>query len=256
MPSNRRLTPARRDLVLIVVALGLLTAPVWVTQLPVGGPVYQYERAEVTTNGTAIEYATTTDSISGPISDEIACSDSLEARPCALERVVLDNTTVPTGIYASNPGDTRPPIDERYRYVRIDDAVYEPTYVANRSAQREDGMYRVELALERTEPDQALEAVSRHVTSDDLSPTVIEAARDGGARAHGEVDVPETPIQLKNGTHYRVYLAGHDDASTVSRGVDLVLTYLAPLAGLWLLISLSRRIEVSHASDDGRRDRP
>ncbi len=125
MPSNRRLTPARRDLVLIVVALGLLTAPVWVTQLPVGGPVYQYERAEVTTNGTAIEYATMTDSISGPISDEIACSDSLEARPCALERVVLDNTTVPTGIYASNPGDTRPPIDERYRYVRIDGAVYE-----------------------------------------------------------------------------------------------------------------------------------
>ncbi|AFO59262.1 MULTISPECIES: hypothetical protein [unclassified Natrinema] len=256
MPADRRLTPARRNLGFVVVALGLLTAPVWVTQLPVGGPVYQYERAEVTTNGTAIEYATATDSISGPISDEIACSDSWEVRPCALERVVLENTTVPTGVHASNPGDTQLPIDERYRYVRIDDAVYEPTYVANRSAQREDGMYRVELSLERTEPDQALETVSRHVTSDDLSPPVIEAARSGDARAHGETDVPKTTIQLKNGTYYRVYLAGHDDASPVSRGIDFVLTYLAPLAGLWLLIRLSRRIEVSHASDDEGRDRP
>ena len=256
MSSDRFLTPVRRDLVFAVIALGLLAGPLWVTQLSVGPRMYQYERAEVVTNGTDIEYASGTSRIPGPISDEIACAGSWEVRPCALEQVLLGNETVSTRIYSSHPGPTRAPAEERYRYVRIDGAVYEPTYIANESVQEENAMYyRIDLALNRTAPDQVLESVSRRAMSDALSPTVVEAARNGDARAHRKADVPETPIRLEDGTYYRVYLAEQGDSSAVSSGIHFLLKYIAPLAGLCLFLDLSQRIEVTHTGDDGRRYR-
>ncbi|MDF9745608.1 hypothetical protein [Natrinema salsiterrestre] len=250
MAPDRLLPSLRHDLVFAVVALGLLTAPLWVAHLPVGERTYHYERVEVVPNGTDIEYGTDTDRFPGPISDEIACAPagSLEVRPCALEQLVLDNETIPTEVYSSHPGPTRLPVttEERYQYVRIDGSIYEPTYVANDSEQRGDGMYRVDLTLNRTAPDRALESVSRRVTSDDLSPTVVEAARSGDARAHREADVPETPIRLEDGTYYRVYLTEYGDSSAVSSGIYFVLRYIAPLAGLIIALDIWQRIEVTH----------
>ncbi|WP_226005438.1 hypothetical protein [Natrinema salinisoli] len=251
MPPDRLLPSLRRDLVFAVVALGLLTAPLWVAHLSVGERTYQYERVEVVTNGTDIEYETDTERFPGPISDEIACAPaaSLEVRPCALEQKVLDNETVPTKVYSSHPGPTRAPAptEERYRYVRIDGAIYEPTYVANESAQDEfTRYYRIELALNQTAPEQALESVSRRATSDTLSPTVVEAARNGDARAYRRVDLPETPVRLEDGAYYRVYLAEYGDSSTVSSGIYFVLRYIAPLAGLIITLDVSQRVEVTH----------
>lgn len=249
MSPLRLVTPFRRDLVLVLVALGLVVAPLWVPHLVSAEPTYQYERAEVTANETTVEYA---DDVHGqiafgtPISDEIACSRSWVARPCALERLLLDDATVPSGMYSSSPGPTSLPNSDPYRYVRINDTIYDPVYVANESAEGENGMYRVDLNLERADPEAALRDVSVAVTSDDLHPAVAEAARDGDGRASRDVDVPETPIRLEDGTYYRVYRTSHSEPSLTERNLGFAMTYFAPLLGLGALGHLSRRFEVTY----------
>lgn len=256
MPDDRFLTPLRRDAALVVVAIGLLAAPLWVPALHLSDPDVRYERTEVVTDGSGIEYANETAVPSGtPISDEIACSDAWEMRPCAFERLLLENRTVPTRVRSTSPGKTEPiPTDRyRYQYVRIDDAIYEPTYVANGSARR-DGTSPVELGLERVAPEEALRSVSRPVSSEDAPSAVAAAVRSGDTRTAHEIDVPATPIRVEEDgdeAYYRVYEAERSDPVPARGTFVSMLTVLAPLPGLWLLWRLSRRIDVTYVG--GRR---
>ncbi|WP_135664403.1 hypothetical protein [Halorhabdus rudnickae] len=139
-----------------------------------------------------------------------------------------------------------------YEYVLSDEAVYRATARANESAQRDDGDYPIELALEEVQPEEALQDVSMPITSKTQS-VVAEAARTGNATTHERVDVPETPIRLDNGDYYRVYYAG-----TISDSVDYhlirlagngLLVFLFPLLGLKLLFRGPRRFEINHIGD-------
>lgn len=235
-----------RDVLLFAIALVLLAGPLWAPALHLNDSTYRYDRAEVTATGTNIEYV---DSEAVPydvrISDDIGCSDGLDVRVCAFERLVLDGRTVPSGVYGSNPdNEPRGFPGDRYRYVLIDETVYEPTYTPNRSVQRSDGLYRIDLSLEPVPAERALRRVSLRVDSTDLPAPVARTARNGNTTTHRAVDVPETPVRLENGTYYRIFLrASSTDGSPLAGLLDFLLRYAAPIAGLSCLVRLVRRVE-------------
>lgn len=188
-----------------------------------------------------------------PLRDEIACTDGIpwDSRACAFERLLLENQTVPTDIYYGSAGRVRPPVYDRYQYVLLNGTVYETIYIANESALRSDG-YRIDLALERTTLERVLRDVSIPVTAEEVSPTVAEAARNGAAHSHREVETPDAPIRLEDESLQYVTLAERSEPSPAARGLDLLLTYLAPLLGLSLLGNLFRRVEVTYVGDERR----
>lgn len=249
MPSSRFLTRARIDLVLVIVALSLLAAPLWVSSLHLGAPVYEYERAEVViddeegityVNTSAVRYGTT-------LTTDIACVYGSDVRSCAFERHLLENNTVPTGSYTNNPDVVFGPVfAEPYRYVQADGVVYEVDYVANRSEQDDRGMYLIELDLSPVSASDALRDVSVSA-SDDLPDPVREAAASGTAESHQEVEIPQTPVRLEDGTYYRVYQS--DRAGETFHLMNPLATYLAPLLGLYLLYSVSQRIAITYVGD-------
>ncbi|MGQ3411813.1 hypothetical protein ACT4ML_06070 [Natrinema sp. LN54] len=247
MPSS-----FRRDVGLALLALGLLAAPLWALPLHLDDPTYRYEGTAVTAGNGSIDYADS-DMVSHetPLRDEIACTDGLpwEVRPCAFERLLLENRTVPTDIQYGSVGRVRPPVDDRYQYVLLNGSVYETTYIANESVQRH-GDYRIDLALERTTLEQVLQDVSRPVTAAEVSPTVAEAARSGDARSHREVESADTLLRLEDGTFQYVTLTEESEPPLSARNLDFLLTYFAPLLGISLLGYLSRRVEVTYVGDE------
>ncbi|ELY74796.1 hypothetical protein [Natrinema pallidum] len=244
----------RRDVVLAILALGLLAASLWVLPLHVDEPTYRYERTAVTAGNGSIDYADA-DAVSHetPLRDEIACTDGIpwDSRACAFERLLLENRTVPTDIQYGSAGRVWPPVDDRYQYVLLNETVYETIYIANESARQNDG-YRIDLALERTTLEQVLRDVSIPVTADEVSPTIAEAARSGAADSHRKVETPDTPIRLEDESFQYVTLAERSAPSLPARGLDFLLTYLAPLLGLSLLGHLSRRVEVTYVGNERR----
>ena len=244
MPSNAVLTPLRRDALLVVVAVGLLAAPLWAPALNVGEPTHHYEGAEVATNGSDIEYVGSGDRPVGePLSDRIACSPGGMVRPCGFEQLLADGDTVPSGGYSNNANYT-PWFANPYDYVLLDDAVYEPTYETNESVTNERGWYRIEMGLEPAPADDALDDVS--ADADQVPSVVAEAARNGEASTREEVEAPETTIRLEDGSYYRVHRTGSTDAPPVVRLLGGSLWALGPLAGVYLLVRVSRRVEVTY----------
>jgi len=203
VPSESPLTALQRDALLAVVALALLTAPLWLPATGLGTETYVYERAEVVIDDeNGIAYANDTGVPLGTaVSEEIACTTAWAIRPCAFERYLAANNTVPSEVYTSNPGSDRSVPVEPYGYAQADGVVYETAYVANRSARNDDGMYRLDLALEPVAADEALRSVSIDASAEyaDTPPVVVEAARDGTAIASREIEVPQTPIRLDDG---------------------------------------------------------
>lgn len=245
----------RRDFLVGLLAIGLITAPLWAAALHIGEPTYAYDRAEVTTTDTGIEYVNPDDVPSRtPISDSVECAGwGGDARACAFEEHLLDDEVIPTEIYATNPNTTdlpTPLLADYYRYVQIDGELYEPSYTANTSAQRDDGMYRVDLSLNSVDPEDVLYWVSFGVDSDRAQSIVIETARNGHTTTQEDVDVPETPIRLNDETYYRVYQErGVDEPSTAESALSSSLTYIAPLLGLYLIVRLFGRVEVSYVGE-------
>lgn len=252
MPSDRPLGLTRRDFVLLLVALVLFAGPL------VAAPFHlrtshKYERAQVITNENMVAYAHGwRSSTPTPISTDIACSrGEPQSRGCYLERSLAANRTVPTNLYVGWPdsaasGDstiepTGFPGHEQYEYVLGPDAVYRTTYVVNRSAPSPTNgdSYRIELALTPVSPETALDDVSIPVA--EASPVARKAAKNGVSYSTREVDVPETPIRLANGSYYRVYSVGRTNPPLDGIVGDL-LTFAAPLAGLVVLGSLFRRV--------------
>lgn len=244
------LTPARRYALLTVVALVLLVAPVWTPMLHLGDYGDRYERAQVTTGNGTIEYANESELQTNiPISTEIACTEPLmRSRGCFFEKYLSEKDTIPTGIWSSNPDYAPLPSFERYRYTVMNGSVYEVSYVANESVQNDKGLYRVELALDPKPADEVLRSVS--VSADRVPDPIRRAAKSGVATSHRDVEVPDRPVRLADGTYYRVYRAGTTDPSELGDAFDGVLRYSLPFVGLALVGHLSGRFEVRYVGEE------
>lgn len=240
---------------LAVLAVGLIAGPLWVEVLHLDDQVYRYERAAVTTQGGTIDYATDANDPGVPISEQVACTGAITSRACYLERSLTGNSTAPTSRYTSG-NVSGSAVESDYRYVAGDGATYRVIAVLNRSqgyvvengsvrpvdadsGSNEDVLYRVELALEQVSPETVLDRVT--VDVDDVDSPVRTAARTGSVRTHSPVDVPATPVELDDGSTYRVYLAAQHDPPATGRTAVVLLRYVAPLVGLALGYSVLKR---------------
>lgn len=247
-------SPLLRDVLLRLLVLGLLTAPLWVTVVDIDEPRYTYDRTEVVVNDTRIEYADRGIPQSNePLSDDIKCT-AVDPRTCALERRLADGGSAPSRIYIGSTG-ARPPLEADYRYVQVEGAVYRAAAEVNTSAQRVNGLYRVDATLEPADADLVLSEVS--IEPDYVPSVVAKTARGGPTTSKNEVDIPETPIELDDGTYYRVYLQpGLNEPPAVEKRLsDLLtpfLTFVAPFVGMYILIRLPRQFEISYVGDRNR----
>lgn len=244
------LTPARRDALLAVAALALVVAPVWAPMLHLGDPTYRYESVRVTAADGTVVYAdeSETPQTPAPISVEIACTaEFMQSRGCFFEQYLAKGYAVPSGISSSNPDTTDIPTFERYEYVVVNGTVHETSYVVNRSRRNDEGFYGVDLALDPASADEALREVS--IPAEEASEPVREAARTGASTAHGDVEVPKTPVRLDDGSYYRVYAAGRTDPLEIAQFAAGLLRLGGPLVGIGLSIRLAGRFEVRHVGD-------
>lgn len=266
MPSSDLLTPRRRDALAALIALVLLAGPVWIPALHLDDPTYRYERTRVTVNGSGVAFVNASEVPAGTVlSDEIACAGH-SSRACAFERHLARGHTVPAGVYSSRAGERTDPFavaPDRYHYVQINDTLYEPTTLANRSrvyvvangtvyahgeapagVATSDLLYRNELSLRSVSPTEALTGVSRD--PDEVPPPIRRAARTGVGVAHRELTVPHTPIRMEDGTYYRVYLASQRQPPSDSGWIETLLVVGAPVTGLFVLNRLRDRVEVTY----------
>lgn len=245
------LTPARRDALLVVLTFTLLLAPVWAPMFHFNDPTHRYERVHVTTANGTIEYANESGvPVQTVISAEIACTESfMKSRSCFFERYLAEGHTISSGIWSTNPGHTIRPSFYQYRYALVNGTVYKPSYDTNESKRNQDGLYRVELALEPEPTDKVLRRVS--VDADRTPDPIRKAAENGAATSHREIEVPETPIRLDDGTYYRVYDAGETDPSELDRLLAGLLRYGLPYLGIGLVVYISGKFEIRHVGDEG-----
>ncbi|WP_276300530.1 hypothetical protein [Halorussus lipolyticus] len=243
------LTPARRDALLAVLALVLLVAPIWAPMLHLGDPADRYERALVTAENGTIEYANESKLRTDiPISTEIVCTEPfMRSRGCFFEYYLAEGHTISTGIWSSNPDYAPLPSFERYRYAAVNGSVYEIARDVNESVQNDEGLYRVELALDPEPADEVLRSVS--VSAERVPSPVRRAAERGTATSHREIEVPETPVRLADGTYYRVYEAGKTDPSNLAGLLDGIVRYSFPFLGLALVGYLRSRFEVRYVGE-------
>lgn len=253
-------SPLLRDVLLRLLVLGLLTAPLWVTVVDIDEPTHTYDRTEVVVNDTRIEYADR-----GPLrghgrlSDDIKCTGFdpfIDNRACALERQLADGGSAPSRIYATRVVGGDPSVLEAdYRYVQVEGAVYRAAAESNTSAQRMNGLYRVDATLEPVDADIALSDVS--LEPDHVPSVVAKTARGGPTTSENEVDVPETPIELDDGTYYRVYLQSSSNEPPLienrfSGFLPFLITFAPPFVGMYILIRLPRQFEISYVGNRNR----
>lgn len=255
------LTPARRDTLLVILALGLLLGPVWVPTLNLGEPTYHYEHARITVggeNGLAYANSTPFQDTDQLISADIGCTIPEEARICALEHYAT-NHTIPTEGYTTNPDLNSSTFGgiEHYRYVLLNGTTYTTTLIPNRSVQNSEGLYRLDLGFDPVPLNQAISAVSLNSTiqREEIPQAVYQAATDGTGKSHHRVNIPPTPIRTENGTYYRVYFDGRTEPSPAGQFLGKVLPIGTPIIGLLALYLLGRRFEVSVSHHGTRTER-
>lgn len=238
MPSVlASLSPLQRDVLIGIVAVGLVTGPFWIGVFGFGDEIHTYERAEVATDGENVVYEERSSPFGPvPISDDIACSaDWVQIRTCTFEAQIVENEPVLTQIRTENPEHTTLPFEE-YEYVRVDDTLYETVYTDG------DDEGRVYLDLERVDPEAALEHVSIAAERRTVPEAVREAAETGEVETRTEIDVPQTPIKTDDGRYYRVYRDGSMQPSWVENALVTLVRFGGPIAGLALFYHLSRRV--------------
>lgn len=251
MTADGPLTPARRDALLVLVALGLLAAPLWVPALHLDDPQYRYESVAIETDGARMDFASEPSKPLLGISERIACAGERWGRACVFEHFVAANHTVPTGIFASQELGFRDDVlDHRYDFVLINGTVYEVGAVPNATVTGHGG-HRLDLALRPVEADRALRFES--VDVEDVPPPLRRAARTGSATGYVE-DLPRTTIELEGGSYRRVYIANTSYPADHEAGTESLLRFGLPVLGLGLLGRSWRRFDVEvsvrHAQED------
>lgn len=251
MTAEGPLTPARRDALLALLAVGLLAAPLWVPALHLDDPQYRYESVAVETDGARMGFATEPSEPLLGISERIACAGERWGRACVFEHHVAANHTVPTRVFASQELGFRDYVlEHRNDYVWLNGTVYEVGAAPNATVTGHGG-HRLDLALRPVEADRALRFES--VDIEDVPPPVRRAARTGSATGYVE-DLPRTTIELDDETYRRVYIANTSYPADHESGTASLLRLGLPLVGLGLLGRSWRQfdIEVSvrHSGED------
>lgn len=167
-------------------------------------------------------------------------------RDMLLAVVALTLLVAPLWVPAINIGDPTYTYERAQIVLDDEDGI---TY-ANET-ENDAGLYRLDLALEPASPADVLRAVSRDVSAEhvDVAPVVVEAAKEGEATSHHEVEVPQTPMRLDDGTYYRVYTAESSDVAPMAQFLRIVLPIAGPLIGLFIVFRLFQRIEVTYVGD-------
>lgn len=236
------LTPFRRDLLILVIGLLLLASPALLALDLLGGSNYEYESAEVVPTDTGIELVDGESLPPGtPLSDEIACSGTQLDRACGLERPLAANESAPLGYTANDTAGDYEIVDPEYQFVDLDDTVYRVSISMNESVTADDGSHPHEATLSPAIPEAALAAVS--VDADEVSDTIIEAAEDGAVTTSREATVPETLVELDDGTYHRVFLTESQPAGSAS--MYSILVFFSTGLGIVILLSLSRKVDIS-----------
>jgi len=242
--------PRHRDAALLVLALGLLAAPLWITPLGLAEPTYHYDRAEVTVDDGEIRFVDSDVTPQArPLSEHVACTGT-NYRTCAFETFLADGGTVPGSAYVSSPTVDHPGSGleyyHEYAFIDGDDGVYEPTYEVNETPVTVDGdtMYELTMTVESVAPADALSSIA--IPADQVAPAVRDAAASGAVASASGVDPPKTPVQTADGSFYRVYRSGTDVPPAIERSLEDALTVGAPLAGVGLVLLVSRRFDISY----------
>lgn len=242
--------PLHRSLLLALLGLFLLAGPLWIPLFHLDDPTYTYERTEVVVDAEeGITFAETDRPEPRYLSEDIACTQPFrDARICALERLVRSNETVPSGIYTTNPNLSSHSISGgRYQYVQLDGTTYEPTLVPNRSVRNDEGLTRLDLALERVPPRDALRAVAINISADADVPAVVRsAARTGSATTHRDVEVPRNPLEVEAGEYYVVTIGDRSDPVRTAVALAVLGPLIAPFFGLFLLYRAWNSLELRY----------
>jgi hypothetical protein len=240
-------TPGRRDFLVTVIALSLLSLPVFTSLGFIGTTDNQYERTEVVTVDGELRYADPGSVPDGvPISEDIACAGTQVERACAVESLV-GNQTVSLGVQsdAESLEDDQRIAPKPYRFVQLDDGMYRALYTKNETN-------TVHASLQSTSAETARRAVSVPVDPPETSPnpekviipdTVATAAREGQASSRTAVDVPKHPIRV-DGRYYRVYRVSEASEGTTTP-FSLLTIFAAGLGGI-MLLSIFRNVRISY----------
>lgn len=240
------ITPLRRDILFLLLALALLALPIFTALGAIGTEDNQYERAQVVATGGEVTYADASGVPDGtPISTDLICAGTQVERACALEER-LGNETRSLGVESTAENlDDDPRIAPRpYRFVQLDDGIYRALYDRN-----ENGA--VGISLTETTASTALQAISVDPSQpDSLNPdridvpdTVVDAAEDGQASSRTAVDVPPYPIKVGD-EYYRVYRVS--EGSEGSTTPFSLLFFFGAGLGLIILLSLFRNVRFSY----------
>jgi hypothetical protein len=217
----------------VVVAVVLVTAPLWGPALSLTGPTFEYRSVELTTANGTVDVAHEDPPY---VRDElpIDCLGSVRGdRACVSDAGLLDGDRVvdypPLLSGTGNPTLSR----ERYVAFGFGSPVYRRTadYAPN-------GSYR--LGLERVPPERALREVA---TEPQYVPTAVGRAAERGAATTGRpLDRPRIVAlpddEAADPTFRLVYEAGRESGPVEAWVDPALLEVLAVLAGAWLLLGL------------------
>lgn len=241
------LTPLRRDILVLILSLALISLPVFTSLGFIGTADNQYERTEVVTVDGELRYADPGAVPDGvPISEDITCAGTQVERACAVESLV-GNQTLSLDIQSDveNLEDDPRIAPRQYRFVQLDDGIYRALYM-------KDDTNTVHAVLRSSSPEVARQAVSIPVdpAEESLNPdrvsvpdTVAEAAKEGQATSRTGVDVPKQPIKVGD-RYYRVYRVSEAEEGTTTP-FSLLLVFGAGLGGV-MLLSLLRKVRFSY----------
>lgn len=223
---------------LLLVAVALLTGPLWVGAFQLDADRTVLESFEVTVSNGTIDYAAA-DHPEVRISEELGCGPvgyQEDHRRCVLEEHAVETDADPVFLYSSTPEFFRSTIGQDYAFIQVAGGVYRPDISTDDEfVDRSDGPsgYPTHLAHERVDPEQALFAMALPI--DDVDGAVQSAARTGETVTIGDVSPPATVIRLEDDTVRRVVAVDRVPPTQLRADLAVVGRSLAPVVGLVLL---------------------
>ncbi|MFW5935567.1 MAG: hypothetical protein ACOCQL_06930 [Halolamina sp.] len=225
--------PTRRELT-VLVALLLVTVPIWAPPLSVTGLEYRYETAELSTQDGKLAV----DAPDGSYVYDVAGIDCFDrsfefTRQCFYDGGAIDGNV--TGVNpsivevsgsAAADGLARTRDDE---YVMLGDEIYRrsTTFVdANDSV----GL-TVELGVERVDPSTALEDVA----DEDASEAARTAIDDGSVTTDEPIEDTDEVLAV-DGEYYVVFEESRQRSYPENPGTERLFEAVSVAAGAWLLL--------------------
>ncbi|QKY20327.1 hypothetical protein B4589_008015 [Halolamina sp. CBA1230] len=225
--------PTRRELT-VLLALLLITVPIWTPPLDVTGPDYRYQAAELSTQDGKL-------AVDVPDGDPLDGAEGIDCfhrsfdfpRRCLYDGGALDGNV--TGVNPNILGVSGPAAAGELtrrtgeEYVMLGDVIYRRTTTfvdANASV----GL-TVELGIERVDPGTALEDVAHEEVSD-AARTAIE---DGSVTTNEPIADANEVLRV-DGEYYVVYQDSRQRSYPENPGTERLFEAIAVGAGAWLLL--------------------